>query len=168
MTALRFALTTADVASSIILFIALSAIILGADWRTKWEISTGSDAVIPALAYALGWVSASWLVGLYRLRASWTLGGQVREVLRLGAIVASSTIIVIFALNLDEVSRPLMVSLFIGQMAITFISRMVIRAVFGWLRVRGYNTRQLLVLGTGETAASFARLIGRHDEIGLD
>ncbi len=168
VTALRFALTTVDVASSIILFIALSALILGADWRSRWQLSTGTDAMIPALAYALGWVTASWLVGMYRLRATWTIIGALREVLRLGAIVASSTIIVIFALNLDEVSRPLIVSLLIGQMAITFVSRLAMRAIFGWFRVRGHNTRQLLVLGTGETAASFARLIARHPELGLD
>ena len=168
VTALRFALTTVDVASSIVLFVALSAIILGPAWRTKWEISTGTDAVIPALAYALMWVSASWLVGLYRLRAHWTIGGDLQAVLRLGTIVTSATIIVIFALNLDEVSRPLIVSLFAGQMLVAFLSRSAIRAIFGWFRVRGYNTRQLLVLGTGETARSFSSLIDRHPELGLD
>ena len=168
VTALRFALTTADVASSIVLFVALSAIILGPEWRTKWQISTGTDALVPAIAYTLIWVSASWLVGLYRLRAHWTIGGDFQAVLRLGAIVTSATIIVIFALNLDEVSRPLIVSLFAGQMVIAFLSRLGIRAIFGWFRVRGYNTRQLLILGTGATARSFSMLVDRHPELGLD
>ena len=55
--------------------------------------------MIPALAYALGWVGASWLVGLYRLRAHWTILADLRAILRLGAIVASATIIIIFALT---------------------------------------------------------------------
>ena len=167
-TVLRFALTTADVASSIVLFVALSAIILGPDWRSDWQTSTGTDALIPALAFALAWVGASWLLGLYRLRANWTVGGDLREVFRLGAIVVSATITVIFALNLDEVSRPLIGALFISQMTITFVSRLVIRAVFGWFRVRGHNTRQMLVLGTGDTARSFSTLVHRHPELGLD
>ena len=168
VTALRLALTAADVASSILLFVAISAVVLGADWRADWTESTETDALIPAIAYALAWVGASWLVGLYRLRAHWTIIGDLRAVLRLGAIVASATIIVIFALNLDEVSRPLIGTLFVSQMAVTFISRVLIREVFGWFRVRGYNTRQLLILGTGEAARSFASLIDRHPELGLD
>lgn len=167
-TVLRFALSTTDVASSIVLFVVLSALILGPDWQSDWQASTGTDALIPALAYALGWVGTSWLVGLYRLRAHWTLGGELRQIFRLAAIVVSATIMVIFALNLDEVSRPLIGTLFISQMAVTFVSRWVIRAVFGWFRIRGYNTRQMLVLGTGDTARSFSSLVHRHPELGLD
>lgn len=168
VTLLRLALTAADAASSLILFAAISTIVLGPDWRAGWEASTQSDGIVPALAYAIGWVSASWVVGLYRLRAHWTMLADLRQVTRLGAIVASATIIVIFALNLDEVSRPLMVSLFLTQMAVTFLSRAAIRSIFGWFRIRGHNTRQLLILGTGETARNFARMVARHPELGLD
>ncbi|HEV8282649.1 MAG TPA: sugar transferase [Candidatus Limnocylindrales bacterium] len=168
VTALRVALTTADTASSIVLFVALSSIVLGLDWRRKWEVSTGTDPLIPGLAFALAWTTASWLVGMYRLRSNWTIAGDIRDILRLGATVACATIITIFVLNLDEVSRPLVVSLILGQMAITFLTRLAIRGIFGWLRIRGYNTRQILVLGTGETARSFTNLIHRHQELGLD
>ena len=158
----------ADAASSLVLFAAISTIVLGPDWRAGWEQSTQTDGIIPALAYALAWISASWLVGLYRPRALWTMLGDLREIVRLGATVASATIIVIFALNLDEVSRPLMVSLFVAQMAVTFVSRVLIRKTFGWLRIRGYNTRQLLILGTGDAAQNFAKLVERHPDLGLD
>ena len=168
VTVLRLALTAADIATSLLLFVALSAIVLGPDWRTDWKESTGSDAMVPAIAYALGWVGASWLVGLYRLRAMWTIAADLRAVLRLGAIVASGTIIVIFALNLDQVSRPLIGSLFVSQVAVTFVSRVLIREVFGWFRIRGYNTRQMLILGTGDAAQSFATMIHRHPQLGLD
>jgi exopolysaccharide biosynthesis polyprenyl glycosylphosphotransferase len=167
VTVLRLALTAADIVSSILLFALISAIVLGPNWRADWVKSTQTDGLIPALAYALGWVGASWLVGLYRLRAYWTILADLRAILRLGAIVASATIIIIFALNLDEVSRPLIVSLIVAQMAVTFVSRVLIREVFGWFRVRGYNTRQLLILGTGDAAHSFASLIARHPELGL-
>ena len=168
VTVLRLALMAADAASSLVLFAAISTIVLGPDWRAGWEQSTQTDGIIPALAYALAWISASWLVGLYRPRALWTMLGDLREIVRLGATVASATIIVIFALNLDEVSRPLMVSLFVAQMAVTFVSRVLIRKTFGWLRIRGYNTRQLLILGTGDAAQNFAKLVERHPDLGLD
>src|SRR6266508_277937 len=88
VTALRVALTTADAASSIVLFVALSSIVLGLDWRHKWEVSTGTDPLIPGLAFALAWTTASWLVGMYRLRSNWTIAGDIRDILRLGATVA--------------------------------------------------------------------------------
>jgi exopolysaccharide biosynthesis polyprenyl glycosylphosphotransferase len=162
------ALTAADTVSALVLFVAVSAIVLGPEWRERWQASTGTDPMVPAVAYAFGWVAVSWLLGLYRLRAHWTAIADLREVLRLGATVASSTIIVIFALNLDEVSRPLLVSLFLAQITVTFVSRLIIRRIFEWFRVRGHNTRQLLVLGTGEAARSFSRLVARHPELGLD
>src|SRR5687768_9102382 len=98
VTALRVALTTADAASSIVLFVALSSIILGIDWRREWEASTGTDPLIPALAYALAWTGASWLVGMYRPRSNWTIAADLRAVLRLGVIVACATVLTIFVL----------------------------------------------------------------------
>jgi len=167
VTLLRVALTAADAVSALVLFVVVSALVLGPDWREEWIASTGTNPIVPALAYAYGWVAAAWLVGMYRLRAHWTVVGDLREVLRLGALVGAATIIVIFVLNLDEISRPLMLSLFAAQMAVTFLSRVVIRRVFGWFRIRGYNGRQMLILGTGDAAKSFAALIGRHPELGL-
>lgn len=168
VTVLRLALTLADAASAAVLFVAISAVVLGPNWRAAWRENTGTDAIVPALSYAVGWVVVSWLVGLYRLRARWTVVGDLRDSLRLGAIVAATTVIVVFALNLDEVSRPLLVILFTCQVAVTFLSRAVIRQLFGWFRIRGHNTRQLLIVGTGRAAASFAELIGRHPELGLN
>jgi exopolysaccharide biosynthesis polyprenyl glycosylphosphotransferase len=167
VTLLRLALTAADAISALVLFVVVSYLVLGPDWRLKWTASTGTNPIVPALAYAYGWVAAAWLVGMYRLRAHWTIIGDLREVLRLGALVASATIIVIFVLNLDEISRPLMLALFSAQVVVTFLSRVIIRRVFGWFRVRGYNGRQMLILGTGDAAKSFAALVARHPELGL-
>jgi exopolysaccharide biosynthesis polyprenyl glycosylphosphotransferase len=164
---LRLALTAADAISALVLFVVVSALVMGENWRQEWIASTGTNPIVPALAYAYGWVAAAWLVGLYRLRAHWTILGDLREVLRLGALAGSATIIVIFVLNLDEISRPLMLALFSAQVVVTFLSRVVIRRVFGWFRIRGYNGRQMLILGTGDAAKSFAALIARHPELGL-
>lgn len=164
--ALRLVLMLADAVSAFVLFALVSSLVLGDDWRAQLYRGTGVDGAIAALVYSYGWVLASWLVGMYRLRAHWTVAGDLRAVIRLGAIVAAATIIVIFALKLD-VSRTLIIALFAAQMATTFVSRAVIRQVFGWFRIRGYNGRQILILGTGEAARSFAALIDRHPELGL-
>lgn len=165
---LRIALMLADLASAAVLFVAVSAAILGPHWREEWLVSTGTNAIVPAAAYSAGWVIVSWLLGLYRLRAQWTVVGDLRQSIRLGAIVAATTVIVVFALNLDEVSRPLLVVLLSCQVSLTFLMRAVIRRLFGWFRIRGYATRELLIIGTGRAAASFAELIGRHPELGLN
>jgi exopolysaccharide biosynthesis polyprenyl glycosylphosphotransferase len=168
VTVLRLVLALADGAAAIILFAAISAAVLGPTWRAEWLAKTGIEPIVPALAYAVGWVVASWLLGLYRIRARWTVVGDLRESIRLGAIVSASTVLILFALNLDQVSRPLVVALLTCQVAVTFISRFVIRRLFGWFRIRGYNMRQILIVGTGRSAASFADLIERHPELGLN
>ena len=158
----------ADAVACLVLFALVSTIVLGPDWRTGWAASTDSDGLIPAIAYTIAWVGVSWLVGLYRVQSHWTFLGDLRQVLRLGALMASGTIIAIWALNLDEVSRPLIVSLFLGQMAVTFLSRAVIRKGFGWFRAQGYATRKLIVLGTGTAARSFSDLMALHPSLGID
>ena len=169
LTALRLSLMIADAASAAVLFGALSIVILGPDWSRAWQAAVGRDVPVLALVviYALGWVWVSWLVGLYRLRARWTVAGDLRESLRLGAIAASAWLIVLFVLDLSDVSRPLLAALFPGQVAVTFLSRTLIRRCFEWFRVRGYNSRRLLIIGTGSSARSFAALIRRHPELGL-
>ena len=168
VTVLRLALAFADAVSALVLFAAISAVVLGPSWRAEWVQSTGTDGIVPAISYTLGWVTVSWLLGLYRIRARWTAVGDLRESIRLGAIVTATTVLVLFALDLDEVSRPLVVLLLACQVTVTFLLRAFMRRFFGWFRIRGYNMRQLLIVGTGLSAASFAELIERHPELGLN
>jgi exopolysaccharide biosynthesis polyprenyl glycosylphosphotransferase len=165
---LRLFLMAADAVTCLILFAVMSAIVLGPDWRVQWVAATNTDPVVPALAYTLAWVGGAWILGLYRLRAHWTILGDLREVGRLGAIVAIGTAAVMWVLNGDDVSRRLMALLFISQAIVTFASRVAIRQAFGWFRSRGFNARQILILGTGESAGSFASLVKGRPNLGLE
>jgi exopolysaccharide biosynthesis polyprenyl glycosylphosphotransferase len=165
---LRLFLMGADAITCLILFAVVSALVLGQDWRVDWVAATDTDAFVPALAYTIAWVGGAWILGLYRLRAHWTILGDLREVVKLGVIVAIGTAAAIWVLNLDDVSRPLMTGLFISQMIVTFAARVAIRQAFGWFRSRGYNARRILILGTGESAGSFASLIKGRPNLGLE
>jgi exopolysaccharide biosynthesis polyprenyl glycosylphosphotransferase len=165
---LRLFLMGADAITCLILFAVMSALVLGPDWRFDWVAATDTDALVPALAYTIAWVGGAWILGLYRLRAHWTILGDLREVVKLGVIVAIGTAAAIWVLNLDDVSRPLMTGLFISQMIVTFAARVAIRQAFGWFRSRGYNARRILILGTGESAGSFASLIKGRPNLGLE
>jgi len=156
---LRLFLMAADAVTCLILFAVMSALVLGPDWRIDWVAATDTDPLVPALTYTIAWVGGAWILGLYRLRAHWTILGDLREVGRLGVIVAIGTAAVIWMLNGDEVSRSLMAGLFISQTVVTFATRVAIRQAFGWFRSRGFNARQILILGTGESA-------GAHEQSG--
>jgi exopolysaccharide biosynthesis polyprenyl glycosylphosphotransferase len=70
----------------------------------------------------------------------------------------------LFIFHLADVSRLFLLALFASQVAVTMISRVVLRAAFRVARANGYSTRYILVVGTGPAARSFAaRLEGRRD-----
>ena len=77
-------------------------------------------------------------------------------------MVGALTLSILFVVRQQDVSRLFLLSLFIVEPLVTFAGRATLRAGFNWLRRRGYNTRYMLVAGTGRLAQDFAdRVEGR-------
>ena len=53
------------------------------------------------------------------------------------------------------------------QPIVTFAERSILRFAFSYLRERGYNTRYMLVVGTGELAQDFADLVEARAGLGI-
>jgi exopolysaccharide biosynthesis polyprenyl glycosylphosphotransferase len=73
----------------------------------------------------------------------------------------------IFLLKLENVSRVFVLVLLIAQPIVTVATRLALRLFLGWMRDRGYNSRQMLIIGSGREAHEFAREIERHAALGL-
>ena len=165
-TALRLALLAADAFSAIGLFVVISLIQFGDGWTAAWQ-SAGFDPFAIALAYAAAWVGALWLHDLYRLRSRWSIRSEFRDVLRADLLIAVASFSALFLFKLPDVSRRFLVTLFIAQGIVTLASRISIRLTLGALRDRGYNSRFMLVVGTGPGAQRFADRVERRRELGL-
>jgi exopolysaccharide biosynthesis polyprenyl glycosylphosphotransferase len=163
---LRALLMTVDALSSVGIFVVLSIWRWGSDWAVVWRDVIPVPAAFLAL-YALGWVSILTMNGLYRPRAHWSLRAEVLGVAR--AIVAMSllTLAVLFLFKLPDVSRLFLLALFPVQAAITIVTRAALRWWLERVRLRGGNTRFVLVLGAGARGQAFAAKLEAHRELGL-
>lgn len=139
----------------------------GADhWADIWR-----DVIpIPELflaAYALTWVVALTINGLYRPRARWSIWREAVDVMRATLTMAVVTFSVLFLFKLPDVSRLFLLVLFPAQAVATTITRAALRAAFEHIRGLGYNVRYVLVLGAGVRGQAFARKLEAHRELGL-
>jgi len=166
LTALRLGLLGADALSAIGLFVALSWFRFGSDWADQWR-RIGVDPIALAAIWAGVWVSALWLMDLYRLRARWSIRSEARAVLQAAMLIAVATFSALFLFKLPDVSRLFLLALFAAQTVVTFGIRLTIRAILSVLRDHGYNTRYILVIGTGPAARRFADRIERRRALGL-
>ena len=166
-TTLRLALVTADAFSAVLVFVAASVLRFGGEgWEAIWADLTRSPW-LAAGTYAVAWVAALWLQGLYVLRARWSFRSDAYAILRAGVLVAVATFSTLFLLKLPEVSRLFLVLLFAGQMTATLAARVLLRVVLAWLRSRGVIRRYMLVVGVGPSAQAFADRVEHHADLGI-
>jgi len=121
----------------------------------------------PTALYAIVWVVLLYLEGEYRLRARWTLHGEVSGVARATLWLGLLTTAALFMANFDDVSRGLVLLLFPVQFLATLATRGALRWGFMYLRERGRNSRMMLILGTSAHAIRFAHEVEDHSALGI-
>jgi exopolysaccharide biosynthesis polyprenyl glycosylphosphotransferase len=173
----RLSLMSGDALSAIGTFVVLSIVRFDSDkWVGAWlQATRGPQGIAPdgvhpfllMLVYAAAWVGVIAINDLYRLRARWSIRREALDVVRAGALLAVLTFSALFILHLPGVSRLFLLWLFPAQVIVTFVSRLALRWSFSRARERGLNTRFVLVVGTGQSAKSYADRIERHRELGL-
>jgi exopolysaccharide biosynthesis polyprenyl glycosylphosphotransferase len=167
VTALRLLFMAADGLTAAGLFVVVSMLRLGSDgWLTAWT-AAGANGLVLAGAYGIAWVTATWLLGLYRLRVRWSVRSELIDLIRADLLLAVATFAVLFLFKLPNVSRLLLLGLFVAQIALAAAVRIGARSVFMWARQNGMNTRFVLVVGAGPGAEAFADRLELHRELGL-
>ena len=164
---LRLALMLGDGVTAGLVFLVTSFIRFGdGAWSEFWT-RTGIDIRLAAILFGIGWVAVLWYHGLYRLRARWRLRTEAKEIARSTILIAAITLSVLFLSHEDNLSRLFLLTLFVVQPLVTFAVRGILRVTFSELRRRGYNTRYMLVVGTGRLAQDFADLVEARAGLGL-
>jgi exopolysaccharide biosynthesis polyprenyl glycosylphosphotransferase len=155
-----------DATSSYVLFGILVEIrFRGSDPDLLWLQGLGETQVL-ALGYGALWVFSMWAAGLYRLRTNLSLRTEVRDVLRATGILIALSLVGLAALSLPP-SRLLLLSLFLIQPVVSVTTRAALRGILTWIRSRGYNARQILIIGAGPAAQKFADEIELNRALGL-
>lgn len=165
--ALRAALMLADLVSAVGLFVLVAGLRFGGqDWERVLGQATGFTW-LTAISYGAAWVLIIWLRGLYRLRARWSVRREAVDIVTASALLAIATFAFLFLFRLSDVSRLFLLVLFPTQAIFTLGTRVLLRRVFAWARLRRENGRYVLVVGTGPAAQAFADRIEAHPALGL-
>jgi hypothetical protein len=164
--ALRLSLMAADAFSAGLLFLLVSVLRFGSEWRAVWAVA-GADPMVAAAVYAGAWTVTLWLLGLYRLRVRWSWRREWVDILRGMLLLAVVTLAILFAAKLPNVSRIFLGELFAAQAVVTIASRLVVRRLYAWVRARGYNASFILVVGDGPAAREFAVRLAAHAQFGI-
>ena len=164
-TTLRAILILADAALAIVILYALAALRFGPGPTLRLDPALSSPELILPV-YAAGWVATLASQGLYRIRARWRLRNLVLDLLRATAIFAVGTAAFLFVFKLGDLSRLLLILLFPTLAAGALVLRLANRAVLQYMRMRG-SVRNMLVVGAGAPARSFADLVESHRELGM-
>ncbi len=168
--ALRVALMSVDAVSAVLVFLLASFVRFGTDGRLAdlWlQSGIGIDIRLAAATFAVLWVGALWYLGLYALRARWRLLSEAKDIAKASLLVLALTLSTLFVLKLEDVSRLFLALLFISQPIVTLAGRAVLRWWFAAVRRQGYDTRYMVVAGTGTLAQGFADRVESHPGLGM-
>ena len=165
--ALRVALMLVDGLSAVAVFLLVSLLRFGdGDSAQLWR-TIGIDIRLAAVAFALAWVATLWYLGLYALRARWRLLTEAKDIAKATLIVLAVTLSALFVLKQEDVSRLFLLLLFVVQPTVTLTGRALLRSWYETIRLRGYDTRYMLIAGTGTLAQNFADRVDGHRGLGV-
>jgi len=165
--ALRVALMIGDGVSAYLVFLGVSILrFRDGDPTVLWR-EAGLDIRLAALLFAITWIAALWLMGMYRLSVRWRLWTEARDIARTTFLVLAITLSTLFILKQEDVSRLFLVLLFIAQPTVTLAGRVLLRYAFEAIRRRGHDARFMLVAGTGRLAQDFADRVESHPGLGM-
>lgn len=113
------------------------------------------------------WLSTLHICGAYtafRGRTPWNILGNI---LKAGLLAMTLFAAYAFLFKLHYLSRTFIVLVFLITAALLMIQRLLILALLHSLRVKGFNYRYILIVGTGPRAQTFIEAVRQHREWGF-
>ncbi len=104
--------------------------------------------------------------GVYQSRR---LSNRVREsldVLKASTFGILSLYLAAFLFNMSMITPMFLLILWVASNSICILSRLVLRRVLEWNRIRGRNLRYMLIVGTNARAVRFAKKLESKPELG--
>lgn len=146
-----------------------AALVLGYYFRTRFQ-----GKLLPLYNYlwVLVVILPVWFYllkrqGLYasiRRLSLFDIFSKLFNVHLLGGLLAASAI---YFIDRDQYSRGMYLAFLCTSFLLLFFERIGVRLALGFYRKRGFNIRNLLIVGTREKARKFQRLVEDHSDWGL-
>ncbi len=146
-----------------------AALVLGYHFRTRFhgKLLSLYNYLWVLVVILPVWFSLLKRQGLYasiRRLSIFDIFSKLVNVQLLGGLLTAS---VIYFVDRDRYSRGLYLAFLCASFLLLFLEKVGVRLVLGFWRQRGFNTRNLLIVGTREKARKFHQLVEDHADWGL-
>lgn len=118
--------------------------------------------IIPIWYYLL---TRSQLFSSIRRLSAFDLFTRLINVHLAGGVVVAS---IIYYVDRDNFSRGFLLVFLFCSFVVLFLEKILLRYTLGFFRRRGYNVRNLVIVGTREKAKRFLQLVKAHSDWGLN
>lgn len=131
-------------------------------------VSPRQETIWVAMTLVFAWPAVGWLCGLYVSRRTRSVAAEVFDVCRTSVITFLVLVTVTYFFRDERFSRGTLIlwsvfsTLFIA--AVRVISRVILRTI----RMRGYNLRHVVVVGTGVLAKRVIESMQAQASLGID
>ena len=114
------------------------------------------------------WHSVFTCFGLYHSRRFSSTKAELKDLLKAISLGTLFILIAGWCFKI-QIITPTFIALFFSGASITgMASRLVLRRMLKWVRLRGRNLRHMLIIGTNDRARRFARKIESNPELGYN
>lgn len=113
------------------------------------------------------WCGLLYLNGMYRSLRTRKLYEVIWIILKSAFLVILIFGTIVFLFELEFVSRVFFALFFVSSISFIMLEKIAIFSFMHYARKRGYNYKTLLIVGTGNRAASYIKKIKNHPEWGF-
>lgn len=147
----------------------LAVIVLGGYWQSQQDLSISSAEVWTQILLAV--LVFHWLSEFHQMYGSWRGERILRELTKVFNYWGLTFVILLsvdyLLLNHMQLPDETQMTWFASVLAVLCGYRLLIRSVLHGLRRRGFNTRRVAIVGTGQVGERLAESISRAPWMGL-
>ncbi len=122
--------------------------------------------LFPVLSFL--WILFLYLSGMYNSFRFKTISQVILIIYQSAYLSFLSFAGIIYLLKIPHISRLFMLLIFLVVSLLLTIEKLLLIAIFRRLRKKGFNYRNILIVGTGKMARSFVKWIKENREFGLN
>jgi exopolysaccharide biosynthesis polyprenyl glycosylphosphotransferase len=165
-TLLRWLLAIGDATVAGMLIVGVSRLRFAAESSSIWS-TIFTAPWVPAVIFIVGWIATLWALGLYKHHSRRSMAQQSLAMAKAFLLFTVVTFAVLYALKLPEISRAYLLALLPSMALASLALRAVIHTVLLWLQLTGKNVRNVVVIGSGPSAARFTREVDMNSTFGV-
>ena len=120
--------------------------------------------LIGAMMVAWYWIFSAF--GLYQSKRLSSLREEMLDIAKATAVGTLLLVVATLTFNIEMVSHGFLPLFWLVATSLTCLSRVCLRISLGWVRLKGRNLRNVLIVGTNHRAVQFAEEIGAKSQLG--